>query len=162
MPNTIPSERIISRPQLVHMRRAWSRQRETVVFTNGVFDILHVGHIELLSKAKSFGDILVVGLNSDASVRRLKGPSRPINSEKDRGTVLLSLRMVDQICVFGEDTPLELIRALKPDVLVKGTEYTVANIVGADLLKSWGGRVQRVKMKTGYSTTDLIRRTPRK
>lgn len=140
------------------MRATWARSRKSVVFTNGVFDILHVGHIDLLKKAKSFGDVLVVGLNSDASVRRLKGADRPINSQRDRATILLTLSMVDVVCVFDEDTPLELIRALKPDVLVKGAEYSAVKIVGADLVKSWGGRVRRVKMKPGYSTTAAIRR----
>ena len=133
-----------------------------MVFTNGVFDILHVGHVDLLRKAKAFGDVLVVGLNSDASVRRLKGPSRPINSQRDRAEILLSLSMVDAVCVFGEDTPLELIRALQPDVLVKGAEYSVAKIVGADDVKSAGGIVRRVKMKPGYSTTGTIRRAARR
>jgi D-beta-D-heptose 7-phosphate kinase/D-beta-D-heptose 1-phosphate adenosyltransferase len=132
-----------------------------VVFTNGVFDILHVGHVDLLRKAKAFGDVLVVGLNSDASVRRLKGSSRPINSQRDRAEVLLSLRSVDAVCIFGEDTPLELIQVLQPDILVKGAEYAVVKIVGADFVKSTGGIIRRVKMKPGYSTTDTIRRLAR-
>ena len=140
------------------MRQEWSKRRKTVVFTNGVFDILHVGHIELLNKAKSLGDILVVGLNSDASVRRLKGPNRPINSQADRSTILLALSMVEAVSIFEEDTPLELIRALQPDVLVKGAEYSLANIVGAEEVKSWGGRVKRIKMKAGYSTTETLSR----
>jgi len=150
--------RAISRSELVAMRKTWARQKLKIVFTNGVFDILHVGHVELLKKAKSFGDILVVGINSDASVRRLKGPSRPINSQRDRATILKSLYMIDQVTVFGEDTPLGLIQALKPDVLVKGAEYPAKSVVGADLIRTWGGTLRRVAMKPGYSTTKAIRR----
>ena len=134
MSNKPVSARLVSRSGLVRLRQSWRRQGKRVVFTNGVFDILHVGHIELLDKAKSFGQILVIGLNSDASVRSIRGPSRPINSQRDRAAILLALRSVDCVCVFSEDTPLELIRALQPDVLVKGAEYPIGEIVGADLL----------------------------
>jgi rfaE bifunctional protein nucleotidyltransferase chain/domain len=143
---------------LVRLRRLWRTQGKTVVFTNGVFDIIHAGHVDILRKAKSFGDILVIGLNSDASVRRLKGSSRPINKQRDRATVLLALKAVDQVCIFREDTPKNLIELLRPDVLVKGAEYAVSEIVGADLVKSWGGKVRRVIMRRGYSTTATIRR----
>lgn len=129
-----------------------------MVFTNGVYDLLHAGHIDLLKRAKSCGDILVVGLNSDASVQRLKGPSRPINSQRDRATVLLALRAVDYVCIFPEDTPLELINALQPDVLVKGAEYSKGKIVGATEVESWGGSVKRVPMKRGYSTTQTLQK----
>ncbi len=157
------SARQVTRPQLIRLRSAWRKARKRVVFTNGVFDILHRGHIELLDQAKSYGDILVVGLNSDASVRRLKGPFRPINSQRDRATVLLALRSVDYVCVFGEDTPYELIDALKPEVLVKGAEYGRRAIVGADLVESWGGETHRVRMRKGYSSTKTIgRMRPRK
>lgn len=152
------SKRLVRRARLQRLRNTWKRRRQTVVFTNGVFDILHVGHIHILEKAKSFGDILVVGLNSDSSVRRLKGPSRPINSENDRARVLLALRDVDYVCIFGQDTPFELINALRPDVLVKGAEYRISDIVGADLVRAGGGEVRRVVMKRGYSTTELLRR----
>ncbi len=162
MPAAAPKPHPISRPQLKRLRANWTKQRQSVVFTNGVFDILHVGHVDLLRKAKAFGDVLVVGLNSDASVRRLKGPSRPINSQRDRAEVLLSLHSVDAVCVFGEDTPLELIRELQPDVLVKGAEYSILKIVGAEFVKSTGGIIRRVKMKPGYSTTDIIRRAERR
>lgn len=158
MATGIQSNRPVSRSHLLRLRAGWARQKKQIVFTNGVFDILHVGHVELLNKAKSFGDVLVVGVNSDASVRRLKGPSRPINSQRDRCNLLLAFSMVDHVCVFEEDTPLELIQALRPDVLVKGSEYSVAKIVGAAEVRSWGGRVRRVKMKPGYSTTAIIRR----
>lgn len=152
------SARLVSRSGLARLRTGWRRQRKRVVFTNGVFDILHSGHIELLDRARSFGDILVIGLNSNASVRRLKGPSRPINSQRDRAAVLLALRSVDCVCIFAEDTPFDLIRLLKPDVLVKGAEYSIHRIVGAELLASWGGTVRRVPMKKGYSTAGLIQR----
>lgn len=152
------SARLVSRPQLVRLRSTWRKARRRVVFTNGVFDILHRGHIELLDEAKSFGDILVVGLNSDASVHRLKGPSRPVNNQRDRAIVLLGLRSVDFVCVFAEDTPYGLIDALKPDVLVKGAEYGRRAIVGADLVESWGGETRRVRMRKGYSSTETIGR----
>ena len=155
---TLSAKRIIQRSQLVRLRKAWKTNRKRVVFTNGVFDILHVGHVDTLTRAKSFGDILVVGLNSDASVRRLKGKNRPINNQRDRGTVLLALEAVDLVCVFEEDTPLELIQALQPDVLVKGAEYKTSDIVGAEDVLLHGGIIRRVKMRAGYSTTDAIQR----
>jgi D-beta-D-heptose 7-phosphate kinase/D-beta-D-heptose 1-phosphate adenosyltransferase len=150
--------RLLGRAALARMRGHWRRKGKRVVFTNGVFDILHRGHLDILSRAKSFGDILVVGLNSDASVRRLKGPTRPLNRQRDRALMLLALRMVDFVCIFGEDTPLELIRALRPDVLVKGAEYATGHIVGASEVHGWGGRVRRVTMRRGYSTTGLLKR----
>jgi len=135
--------------------RAENRKR-TIVFTNGCFDILHRGHVELLIEAKGLGDLLVVGLNSDASVRRLKGRGRPLVGERDRAFVLAALEAVDRVVIFGEDTPLETIRALEPDVLVKGSEYRAGEIVGESLVEERGGRVVRVRMRTGYSTTSLL------
>src|SRR3972149_1155726 len=132
--------RLVSCSELGRLRRIWRRQRKRVIFTNGVFDILHMGHIELLDRAKSFGDILVIGLNSDASVRRLKGPSRPINSQRERAAILMALRSVDCVCIFSEDTPFELIGLLRPDVLVKGAEYSVETTCAAGPFTSWGGR----------------------
>ncbi len=158
MPAKTKRTSIVSKAALVRLRRAWRTQRKRVVFTNGVFDILHRGHVELLDEARSLGDILVVGLNSDASVRRLKGLSRPINSQRDRAAVLLALRSVDYVCAFGEDTPFNLIRALQPDFLVKGAEYGRAEIVGADIVIESGGTVRRIRMRKGYSTSDIIRR----
>ena len=143
---------------LATTRSTWQRRGLRVVFTNGVFDVLHRGHIDLLEKAKSYGDVLVVGLNSDASTRRLKGPQRPINRQADRIRVLAALRAVDHICIFSEDTPLKLIRAIRPHVLVKGSEYPVSQIVGADEVRSWGGVVRRFRMRHGYSSSDVIRR----
>jgi len=149
--------RILSVRDAVRLRARWRRQGLQVVFTNGVFDILHRGHIDLLARARAAGDILIVGLNNDRSVRRLKGPGRPLNKQSDRATVLAALRSVDYVCYFGADTPLRLIRLLQPDVLVKGAEYAVADIVGAPDVRSWGGRVLRVRMRRGHSSTRLIR-----
>ena len=127
-----------------------------VVFTNGVFDLLHVGHIDLLTAARAFGDRLVVGLNTDASVHQLKVPTRPIHSEADRAYVVAALECVDAVTVFDEDTPLELIMALRPDVLVKGGDYTPDTIVGRTEVESWGGRVHVVPLTAGHSTTRTI------
>lgn len=127
-----------------------------VVFTNGVFDLLHVGHVDLLIAARSMGDRLIVGLNSDASVRRLKGPARPVRSEHDRAYVVAALETVDAVTVFDQDTPLELILALRPDVLVKGGDYTPDTIVGRPEVESWGGRVHVVPLTAGQSTTRII------
>ncbi|MDD4141572.1 MAG: D-glycero-beta-D-manno-heptose 1-phosphate adenylyltransferase [Bacteroidales bacterium] len=127
-----------------------------VVFTNGCFDILHVGHVEYLSKAKTLGEVLVVGLNSDASVKRLKGDDRPINNQNARATVLLALRCVDYVVFFDEDTPQKLIEAINPDVLVKGGDYRREDIVGADFVENNGGKVVIVPLVKGYSTTNII------
>jgi len=135
--------------------------KEKIVFTNGCFDILHRGHIEILAQARSFGDILVVGLNSDSSVTRLKGASRPLVGEEDRSCVLAALEAVDYVVVFDEDTPLETIRALEPDVLVKGDEYNHEEIVGSRFVEERGGRVERVPMRKGYSTTSLLEKIRR-
>jgi D-beta-D-heptose 7-phosphate kinase/D-beta-D-heptose 1-phosphate adenosyltransferase len=147
-------------------RRALARfraknRKKTIVFTNGCFDILHRGHVELLREARGFGDLLVVGMNSDASVRRLKGRGRPLVGEKDRAFVLGALEAVDRVVIFDEDTPLETIRALEPDVLVKGSEYRKGEIVGARCIEERGGRVVRVKMRKGFSTTSLIKKIRR-
>jgi rfaE bifunctional protein nucleotidyltransferase chain/domain len=129
-----------------------------VAFTNGVFDLLHPGHIDLLVAARGTADALIVGVNSDDSVRRLKGPGRPVRSAAERAFVLAAVEWVDLVVVFPEDTPLELVKALKPDVIVKGGDYTEATIVGATEVKSWGGRVVVVPLTTGQSTTAIIRK----
>jgi D-beta-D-heptose 7-phosphate kinase/D-beta-D-heptose 1-phosphate adenosyltransferase len=130
-----------------------------VVFTNGVFDLLHTGHIALLEAARAAGDALVVGVNTDASVRRLgKGPDRPLVPEGERARVLAALAAVDCVVLFGADTPLALIERLRPDVLVKGADYTRETIVGAAEVEGWGGRVVRVPLIEGKSTTDLVRK----
>jgi len=139
--------------------RAWrTRQRGRVVFTNGVFDLIHPGHIDVLLDARRRGDALVVGLNSDASVRRLKGPSRPIRSALDRSYVLAALEMVDAVVAFEQDTPLELILHLRPDVLVKGGDYTEDTIVGAREVRGWGGEIAVVPLTPGQSTTSIVER----
>ena len=135
------------------------RQRGPVVFTNGVFDLLHVGHVALLEAARAEGGALVVGVNSDASVRRLaKGADRPIVPERERARLLAALACVDCVVLFDEETPLALIERLRPDVLVKGADYARAAIVGADQVEAWGGRVVRVPLLPGASTTDLLAR----
>lgn len=134
------------------------KQGKRVVFTNGVFDILHRGHVEYLAIAKSYGDVLIVGLNSDASVRRLKGTSRPIQKLNDRAVILLALKSVDYVVPFGEDTPERLIRAIAPDVLVKGADYRTKDIVGADFVLANGGTVKRVRLTKGRSSTKIIKK----
>lgn len=136
----------------------WRRvQKGRVVFTNGVFDLLHPGHVDVLLGARRAGDHLVVGLNSDASVKRLKGPDRPVRSEAERAYVLAAFEMVDCVVVFEQDTPLELIRLLRPDVLVKGGDYHEGTIVGAPDVRSWGGDVRVIPLTPGQSTTNIIR-----
>ncbi len=137
---------------------AWRRvQPGPVVFTNGVFDLLHPGHIQLLETARSFGSALIVGVNTDASVRRLgKGPERPVNPAAARARVLAALATVDCVVLFDDDTPYELIRALEPDILVKGADYAREQIVGADLVEARGGRVERVALVPETSTTRLV------
>jgi D-beta-D-heptose 7-phosphate kinase/D-beta-D-heptose 1-phosphate adenosyltransferase len=152
-------DKTLSRNALARFRA--KNRKKIIVFTNGCFDILHRGHVELLLEAKGFGDILVVGLNSDASVRRLKGRGRPLVGEKDRAFVLGALEAVDRVVIFGEDTPLEAIRALEPDVLVKGAEYGREEIVGASFVEERGGRVKRVSMRKGFSTTSLMKKVRR-
>jgi D-beta-D-heptose 7-phosphate kinase/D-beta-D-heptose 1-phosphate adenosyltransferase len=128
----------------------------SLVFTNGVFDLLHPGHVDVLLAARKEGDALLVGLNSDDSVRRLKGPTRPVRTEGERAYVLGALAMVDAVVLFEQDTPLELIRALQPDVLVKGGDYTESTVVGAPDVRSRGGRVVVVPLTPGHSTTALV------
>jgi D-beta-D-heptose 7-phosphate kinase/D-beta-D-heptose 1-phosphate adenosyltransferase len=148
--------RVLARGELDGFRREHREKR--IVFTNGCFDILHPGHVDLLAKARALGDMLVVGLNDDDSVRRLKGEGRPFTGEGDRAEILLALVSVDFVTVFGEDTPLETIEALRPDVLVKGAEYAHGEIVGARFVEEHGGRVERVDMLPGYSTTAIVER----
>jgi rfaE bifunctional protein nucleotidyltransferase chain/domain len=127
-----------------------------VAFTNGVFDLLHSGHVDLLLAARETADALIVGINSDLSVRRLKGPSRPVRSEAERAYVVASIEAVDLVVIFGEDTPLELVKLLQPDVIVKGGDYTEESIVGAAEVRSRGGRVVVVPLTPGQSTTSII------
>lgn len=136
----------------------WKREGLKVGFTNGCFDIMHAGHVTLLNDAKSRCDRLVVAINADASVKRLKGPSRPVNAEHDRAMLLAAIGAVDAVVIFEEDTPLALLEQLKPDVLMKGADYTKDTVVGASLVESYGGRVELLPLKAGYSTTDIIAR----
>ena len=133
----------------------------TIVFTNGVFDILHPGHVRYLQAARRQGDLLIVGLNSDASVRRNKGPHRPINPEEERAELLEALACVDAVSVFDEDTPAEIIRRVQPDILVKGADWPADQIVGRDTVEARGGRVVLEKVETGYSTSAIIERVRR-
>jgi len=136
----------------------WRQRSGRVVFTNGVFDLLHPGHVDILSAARALGDALVVGVNTDDSVRRLKGPGRPVRNENDRAHVLAALEAVDAVVLFDEDTPLELIRALWPDVLVKGGDYTVDTVVGAQDVMQRGGDVVIIPLTPGHSTTGTVDR----
>ncbi|HET9426593.1 MAG TPA: D-glycero-beta-D-manno-heptose 1-phosphate adenylyltransferase [Gemmatimonadaceae bacterium] len=150
-----PASKVMTLADAVVWRRGMTGR---VVFTNGVFDLLHPGHIDVLLGARRRGDALIVAVNSDDSVRRLKGPDRPVRSESERAYVLAALGMVDAVVVFAEDTPLEVIRALRPDVLIKGGDYTEATIVGALDVRAWGGEVAVVPLTPGQSTTSIIRK----
>ncbi|HBR16032.1 MAG: glycerol-3-phosphate cytidylyltransferase [Deltaproteobacteria bacterium RIFCSPLOWO2_12_FULL_43_16] len=135
-----------------------SRKKKTIVFTNGCFDIIHAGHVRYLKKAKSLGDFLVVGLNSDSSVKKIKGEKRPIVPQKERAEVLSGLEAVDYVVLFNEPTPTKLIEAVLPDVLVKGADWASHEIVGADVVKAAGGKIARVKLVKGRSTTNIIKK----
>lgn len=134
----------------------WKKEGKSIVFTNGCFDILHLGHVDYLEKASELGDKLVIGLNTDSSVRKLKGPERPVNDEITRSRILAALQFVDAVILFEEDTPLDLIRQVKPDILVKGDDYTVQTIVGADIVIENGGAVKTIPLVKGYSTSNVI------
>jgi rfaE bifunctional protein nucleotidyltransferase chain/domain len=134
----------------------WKAAGEKIVFTNGCFDILHLGHVDYLEKARGLADRLVLGLNTDASIRRLKGEGRPVVSEYARGRVMAALWCVDLVIPFEDNTPIRLIEAVKPDILVKGDDYTFENIIGADFVISTGGKVQTIPLVKGYSTTHII------
>ena len=149
---------LITKKELPNLLRRLRSRRNRVVFTNGVFDILHRGHVEYLATARSFGDVLLVGLNTDASVRRLKGRGRPLQPQRDRAAVLLALTAVDYVVLFGEDTPDRLIRLVRPDVLVKGADYGLDEIVGAPFVQSYGGEVRRIRLTRGRSTSELVKR----
>lgn len=150
--------KILPLPELVRIRKALRRKGKKVVFTNGTFDIVHRGHVEYLEKSRGLGDVLIVGLNTDASIRRIKGPKRPINPNADRAAVLAALAAVDYVCFFGEETPLRLIRRLVPDVLVKGADWKVDAIVGKDVVEKHGGSVRTIRLTPGRSTTNVIQR----
>lgn len=147
---------IVTLRELQRIRRRLRRERKKVVFTNGTFDILHRGHVEYLEAARRLGEVLVVGMNTDASIRRIKGAGRPINPLRDRARVLAALGSVDYVCPFGEDTPARLIAGLIPDVLVKGADWSKNTIVGADVVERHGGKVARIALTPGRSTTGMI------
>jgi rfaE bifunctional protein nucleotidyltransferase chain/domain len=142
--------------ELLNERRAWKEAGRTVVFTNGCFDLLHPGHLALLEGARAEGDVLVVAINSDRSLRQIKGPGRPLTPAAERAEILLALEPVDRVVVYDEPTPAEVIRALVPDVLVKGADWALADIVGRDVVEAAGGRVVRIQLRSGYSTTALV------
>jgi D-beta-D-heptose 7-phosphate kinase/D-beta-D-heptose 1-phosphate adenosyltransferase len=150
--------KIVERSEAAQRAAAWRSQGLRVGFANGCFDLIHPGHVWLLRQARASCDRLIVGLNTDASVKRLKGPTRPLQNETARATVMASLAPADLVVLFDEDTPLELIRALRPDVLVKGADYRLDQVVGADLVQGWGGTVLLVDLQAGHSTTGTIRR----
>ncbi len=148
-------EKFYTRPELVRQRAAWKAAGKTVVFTNGCYDLLHPGHIRLLEQARSLGDVLILALNSDASVQRLKGPSRPLMPEMDRAEVASALAAVDAVTIFDEDTPRELIAEVLPDVLVKGADWAHW-IAGREEVEAAGGKVLALALEPGYSTTGIV------
>ncbi len=141
--------------------KAWQSKNEKVVFTNGCFDLLHLGHVDYLEKARALGDRLVIGLNTDDSVSRFKGPERPLQDQHSRARILAALQFVDLVVFFNEDTPLNLISELVPNVLVKGSDYLAENIVGADVVKKAGGKVETIEFVPGYSTTRIVEKIKR-
>jgi rfaE bifunctional protein nucleotidyltransferase chain/domain len=153
--------RVLTRPEAVALIERLRAAGVAIVFTNGVFDLLHPGHVRYLQQARALGGALVVGLNSDASVRRNKGPERPINQEGERAEVLAALDCVDAVVIFDEDTPAEIVRACQPDILVKGADWPEDQIVGRDTVEARGGRVVRVAVEPGHSTTRMIERIRR-
>jgi D-beta-D-heptose 7-phosphate kinase/D-beta-D-heptose 1-phosphate adenosyltransferase len=153
---TTGADKIVTLPRLGQDLERRRKNGQKVVFTNGCFDVLHAGHVQYLQAARAQGDTLVVGVNSDSSVRHLKGPDRPLNPLEARVQVLAALQAVDYVTVFDQATPIELIKALRPDVLVKGADYRKDEVVGAELVESYGGRVYLAQLREGYSTTGLL------
>lgn len=148
--------KIIDWPAAEQLARQWKQQGCSIVFTNGCFDILHIGHVDYLEKARALGDKLILGLNSDASMRNIKGEKRPLVTEYARARVMAALSFVDAVVLFNEDTPLRLIQTVRPDILVKGDDYTPENIIGADFVINNGGSVKTVPLVKGYSTSAII------
>ena len=155
---TTIKNKLLSREALETKLAEWRSAGETIVFTNGCFDILHRGHVEYLAQAADLGDKLIIGLNTDASVKRLKGESRPVNDEKSRALLLSALQFVDAVVFFDEDTPYELIKQVQPDILVKGNDYKPEEIVGYDIVTAKGGKVLTIDLVEGFSTTNIIKR----
>ncbi|HTR82791.1 MAG TPA: D-glycero-beta-D-manno-heptose 1-phosphate adenylyltransferase [Bacteroidota bacterium] len=148
--------KVFSLSELKDMRRVWKEREKKIVFTNGVFDILHRGHVEYLSAAKSLADVLIVGVNSDASVKKIKGPRRPVVGQDDRAFLVSSLSPVDAVCIFDEETPYETISALLPDILVKGADWSIDTVVGKDIVEGSGGKVLTIPLVPQRSTTNII------
>ncbi|HBG71685.1 MAG: D-beta-D-heptose 1-phosphate adenosyltransferase [Bacteroidetes bacterium GWF2_43_63] len=155
------SEKVMTREQLIQRANTWRTERQTIVFSNGCFDIIHPGHALYLAAAAALGSRLVLGVNTDDSVKRLKGASRPIISENERCLLLASFQFVDAVCLFDEDTPLQLIESIIPDILVKGKDYTIDQIVGADVVLQHGGKVETIELVEGFSTSSLIEKIKR-
>ncbi|MEW5995727.1 MAG: D-glycero-beta-D-manno-heptose 1-phosphate adenylyltransferase [Candidatus Zixiibacteriota bacterium] len=154
----MPLQGLIPRRKIEQCCRRQHRKGKRIVFTNGVFDLLHRGHVDYLAKAKALGDVLIVGLNSDASARRLKGKGRPFQSQRDRAAILLALKAVDFVVLFSEDRPDRLIQQIRPDVLVKGADYRLKEIAGADFVSSYGGEVRRIRLTGRRSTSRLVKK----
>ncbi|MBP7792865.1 MAG: D-glycero-beta-D-manno-heptose 1-phosphate adenylyltransferase [Candidatus Goldbacteria bacterium] len=152
------SKIILNRKKLINEVKKFKKAGKKIVFTNGCFDIVHAGHVKLLSDAKKMGDILVLGLNSDSSVRRLKGKNRPIVPQNERAEIMSALSSVDIVTVFYEDDPFNVIKDIKPDVLVKGGDWPLDKIIGADVVRSYGGAVKNIKYIKGQSTTNIIKK----
>ena len=150
------SDKIKNIENLLPALENWKKNHEKVVFSNGCFDILHVGHVDYLEKARALGSRLVMGLNTDNSIKRIKGPNRPVNDQYARARILAALEFVDAVILFDEDSPYELIKAIKPDILVKGDDYTIEKIIGADIVLQNGGEVKTISLVKGYSTTNVI------
>ena len=153
--------KIVSRRRLRRILSACRREQRTVVFTNGCFDLLHAGHVKLLERARRLGDVLVVGLNSDRSVRRLKGPGRPVIKQGDRALLLAAMDSIDYVTIFGEATPARLIASVQPDILIKGADWNASQIIGADVVRQRRGRIVRFPVVRGYSTSEIIARIQR-
>lgn len=152
------SKIILNREKLLNIIKKLKKLKKKIVFTNGCFDLIHAGHIKFLSAAKRLGDMLILGLNSDSSIKRLKGSNRPIVSQKERLEIMSALSFVDVVTVFYEDNPFNIIKDIKPDVLVKGGDWPIDKIIGADIVKSYGGIVKNIKYIKGLSTTNIIKK----
>ena len=150
--------KILKQPELDRLLAYWRFMDQKIVFTNGCFDIIHLGHIDYLAKAAALGNKLVIGLNTDASTRRLKGPNRPINDENARAMIMASFSFVDAVVLFDEDTPFNLIKTIQPNILVKGADYRAEDIVGYDIVKAKGGKVETLEYLPGYSTSLIEKR----
>ena len=148
---------ILTLEEITGVRRQFKESGKVVVFTNGTFDIIHAGHVDYLTKAKSLGDILIVGLNSDASIKRIKGDKRPIVPQKERAFILSNIKAVDYVVVFEEDTPFEILKSIVPDILVKGADWAKENIVGKDIVENAGGKVETIEFVNSQSTTNIIK-----